>query len=335
MTLRKLVKLYQKDPLSRWHKLRFSTRRNHRNLLRQAVRRHGDVKLKKIKARTLLEWHALWLDGTKFSSAHAFVKKLRTVFGYGLTILEDRQCARIRQVMTALRFPGSPKRKQRITAAQALAIIKTAHRLGEHAIAFAQALQFELMLRQKDTIGEWVPRKEAGIAILINGLEKWMRGLLWDEVDADLILRHQTSKTGKLAIFDLKLAPMVVAELRRFKRRPTTGPMVVSDATGLPFRAGSFRRRWREIARLAGVPDEVFNMDSRAGAISEAFDAKANPDFIRTTATHSELATTQGYNRGDELPRSSAVSRARVKQRVRGDGRHAKRAIRRRPARAA
>jgi hypothetical protein len=54
----------------------------------------------------------------------------------------------------------------------------------------------------------------------------------------------------------------------------------------------------------------VFNVDSRACAISEAFDAKADPDFIRTAATHSELATTQGYHRGDELARSSvAVAR--------------------------
>ncbi|TAI67574.1 hypothetical protein CWO89_01800 [Bradyrhizobium sp. Leo170] len=40
MTLRKLIKLYRRDPLSRWHKLRYSTRRNHCNLLRQIVRRH-------------------------------------------------------------------------------------------------------------------------------------------------------------------------------------------------------------------------------------------------------------------------------------------------------
>jgi hypothetical protein len=316
--LRKLIKLYQSDPLSRWRKLRYATRRNHRNLLRQVVTRHGETKLKDINARTLLSWHALWLDGTKLSSAHAFIKKVRAVFGFGLTILEDRECLRIRQVMSALRFPGSPKRKKRITVDQAHALIKAAHRKREHSIALAQALQFELMLRQKDVIGEWVPLDEDVPPLLIVGEEKWTRGLLWEEIDADLVLRHQTSKTGKTAVFDLKLAPMVMAELARLKQRPVSGPIIVDrDRSGLPFKSFDFRSRWRFCARAAGVPDDVFNMDNRAGGISEAFDAGADPDFIRTSATHSELATTQGYNRGDELRRSSAVLRKRTASRVR------------------
>jgi hypothetical protein len=101
------------------------------------------------------------------------------VFGFGLTILEDRECARIRQVMSALRFPGSPKRKQRITFEQAQAVIAMARRMKEPTIALAQALQFELMLRQKDVIGEWVPIEEDGEALLIDGELKWTRGL-WE-----------------------------------------------------------------------------------------------------------------------------------------------------------
>ncbi|MCK1577789.1 hypothetical protein [Bradyrhizobium sp. 174] len=100
MTLRKLIKKYQNHPLSTWHALRYSTQQNHRNLLRQIDRRYGRVKLRRIKAKTLLEWHGEWLDGTKFSAARAFIKKVRTVFGFGMTLLEDEDCVRIRQVMT-------------------------------------------------------------------------------------------------------------------------------------------------------------------------------------------------------------------------------------------
>lgn len=315
MTLRKLIRRYQKDPLSRWHQLRYATRKNHRNLLRQIERRYGATKLRNIKARTLLQWHAEWLDGTKHWAARAFIKKLRTVLGFGLTILEDKHCARIRQVMSAMRFPGAPRRKVRITADQALAVIAVAHRRGWHEIALAQALQFELMLRQKDVIGEWLPVDEDAKGHLVDGDWKWCRGLLWQEIDRHLVLRHQTSKTGKLAVFDLKLAPMVMGELRRVGKLPPAGPVIIDRATGQPCRAFMFRRRWRECARAADVPDEVFNMDNRAGGISEAFDARANADFIRSAATHSELATTQGYNRGDELARSSAVLRARSRSR--------------------
>jgi len=331
MKLRKLIRRYQNDPLSSWHKLRYATRQNHRNLLRQIDRRYGHVRLKKIKGRTLLKWHAQWLDGTKFSAARAFIKKIRVLFGYGLTILEDRECARIRQVMTAMRFPGSPRRKQRITLEQASAIIRTAHRVRDGAVALAQAFQFELMLRQKDVIGEWMPIDEEGEGYVVDGDETWSRGLLWEEIDDDLVLRHRTSKTGKIAVFDLKLAPLVLAELRR-RNRPECGPIIVSPATGQPYRAHQFRRAWREIARDAGVPDDVFNMDSRAGAISEAFDAEADPDFIRTAATHSELATTQGYNRGDELARSRKVARARIRKRPATTQRRTTRVGARRPA---
>ncbi|QOG20451.1 hypothetical protein [Bradyrhizobium sp. SEMIA] len=328
MKLRKLIELYQKDPLSRWHQLRYATQKTHTNLLRQIDRRHGHVKLKRIKGRTLLKWHAQWLDGTKYSAARSFIKKIRVLFGYGLTIREDRQCARLRQVMSALRFPGSPKGTQRITAEQAIAVRQRAWACGWGSVALAQALQFDVLLRQKDVIGEHVPvgLKEGGVGLVV-GDEKWVRGLLWSEVDDQLILRHQTSKTGKLVVVDLKLAPMVLEDLRRMgvvARRGRVrligrrdGPIITDERTDLPYQAYEFRRRWRAIARSEGIPDNVCNMHSRHGGITEAFDAGAEPDFIRAAATHSELATTQGYNRGEELVRTSAVLRARVRKRGR------------------
>lgn len=317
MRLRKLIRLYQTEPLSRWHGLRHGVKVNQRNLLRQISRRHGRTKLKSIKARTILAWHAEWLDGGHYAAAHAFVKKLRAVFGFGVTILEDKECSRLRVAMSAMRFPAARKGTKRVTAPQAIAIRRQAHACGDHVIALAQALQFELMLRQKDVIGEWIPEGTEDITpYIVDGETTWARGLLWEEIDHDLVLRHRTSKRGKLAVFDLKLAPMVMEELARFTTIPRSGPVVISPTTSLPYAAHDFRRRWRQIARAAGVPDDVFNMHSRAGGITEAFDAKANPDFIRASATHSDLATTQGYNRGEELERTSSVLRARSANRA-------------------
>jgi hypothetical protein len=335
MKLRKLIRLYQEDPLSKWHGLRHATKLNHVNLLKQIDRRYGRTPLRKIKGRTLLKWHAEWLDGSKYSAARAFIKKIRVLFGFGLTILEDRECVRIRQVMSAMRFPGPAKRTERITAEQANAVRQRAWRGGWGSVALAQALQFELMLRQKDVIGEYLPAelKEGGAGIVI-GEEKWVRGLLWSEIDDHLILRHTTSKTEKPVVADLKLAPMVMEDLRRLgvvsKRGPPRmvrrleGPVIVRETTGLPYPVWEFRRIWRTIARAEGIPDNVCNMHSRHGGISEAFDAGAEPDFIRDAATHSELATTQGYNRGNQLARSSAVLKARVSSRRRMGGARSK-----------
>lgn len=316
MKLKKLIKKYQTDPISGYHKLRYATRRNHKNLLRKIVERHGNVKLSKIKARTIIKWHADWVDGTKHSLGHAFVKKLRTVFGFGLTILEDKECARIRTLMSALRFRGGRPRKQRITASQAEAIIRQAHKRKWHSIALAQAFQFELMLRQKDVIGEWIPINEKEKSELINGKKKWLRGLLSTEIDDDLILTHVTSKKQKEIKANLKASPMVMKEFNRLKNRWPTGPLIINEYTGLPYLDYEFRRKWRICAMAANVPMDVFNMDSRSGAISEAFEAKVNPDFIRQTATHSALEQTQNYNRGDYLTNSTEVALQRAAIRV-------------------
>jgi len=79
--------------------------------------------------------------------------------------------------------------------------------MGRPSIALAQAFQFELMLRQKDVIGEYVPIAEAGISDLqVDGL-KWLRGIRWEEISEDLVLRHITSKRQKLIEISLRMRP--------------------------------------------------------------------------------------------------------------------------------
>ena len=48
----------------------------------------------------------------------------------------------------------------------------------------------------------------------------------------------------------------------------------------------------------AGIPDGVWNMDARAGAITEAEDAGANIDAIRSSAGHNNASITARYSRG-------------------------------------
>lgn len=318
MKLEKLIRLYRTDPVSGWHALRYSTRRNQGNLLDQIVRRYGRTDLRNINARKILKWHKRWTGkkGLKLYAGHAFVKKLRTVLGFGLTILENEECRRLRLVMSTMRFEAGKKRTKTLTAAQAVAIMLEAHRRGWHSIALAQAFQFELMLRQKDVIGEWVPKKESGESTVFYKKKKWHRGLLGCEIDRDLILRHVTSKKLKLIEADLKEAPMVMGELGRLLGHLPIGPLIVNEQTGLPYADWEFRRRWRVCARAVDVPDDVFEMDTRAGAITEAFDGEADQDFIRETAAHSDTATTQGYNRGSHLKKRSSVMQKRTEQRL-------------------
>ena len=73
-------------------------------------------------------------------------------------------------------------------------IIKKAHEESMSSVALAQAFQFDCQLRQKDVIGEWVPIDEAGVSDVIDGDEKWLRGIRWEEIDLSMVLRHRASQ---------------------------------------------------------------------------------------------------------------------------------------------
>lgn len=325
-TIKSLIACYQTDADSGYRKLRYRTRMNYDTLTDRIEREHGDARVADLKARTLLRWHEAWTADGKVAMAHSLVGMLRTLFSFGATILEDAQCARMKGLMADMRFKMAKPRQEHINAKQVETLRAVAHKMGLHSIALAQAFQFELMLRQKDVIGEWVPRTEPGPSDVLAGASKWMVGLRWQEIDANLILRHTTSKRQKDIEVDLKLAPMVMEELRYAAQRktwgemgakailesdipalpvavsrsdlPASGPVIVSEIHALPWQAYEFRRQWRRLARMAGIPDHVFNMDSRAGGITEATNAGAELEDVRHAATHSQISMTARYSRG-------------------------------------
>jgi hypothetical protein len=322
-TLRTLINCYQTDADSPYQKNRFHVRQNRDSLLRRINQRHGTEQLSDIKARVLLAWHKDWsADGAKLATGSAIIRQLRALFSFGATLLEDEQCERLCGVMNKMRFAGTKPRGKSVTADHANAIRAAAHNhFHWHSIALAQAFQFECTLRQKDVIGEYVPLDEPGISdVVTNKYGKWLRGIRWEEIDDNLILKHVTSKKQKLTEVDLKLAPMVMEELALLAALkssdplvvvneitkkvtvnrhllPATGPVILCDVTQWPWSGNEYRRKWRLVARKAGVPDEVWNMDSRSGAISEAIQAGAPIEFVRHAATHSDVSQTADYDR--------------------------------------
>jgi hypothetical protein len=43
---------------------------------------------------------------------------------------------------------------------------------------------------------------------------------------------------------------------------PEQGPLVLCEITAMPWLTGEFRRKWRLVAKKAGVPDNFKNRDS-------------------------------------------------------------------------
>lgn len=299
-----LIESYRSDPVSSYHKARYRTRIYYDTLCRRIKTDHGPERIADFKVREAMTWHDIWSKGGHIAMAHSLMGMLRTLVNFGADFLEDDECSRASGMLRRRKFETPKPRTEHLTSQQADAIRAEAHRQGRHSIALAQALQFDLMLRQKDAIGEWVPVSEPGVSDVIDGNLKWLRGVRWEEIDENMILTHTTSKRQKVVQPDLRNAPMVLEEFARLGAMPPRGPIVINEITGQPYSSHEFRRNWRKVATAAGVPKAVRNMDSRAGAITEATDAGVDLEHIRHAATHSDTKMTARYSR-------SSVEKAR------------------------
>ena len=76
-------------------------------------------------------------------------------------------------------------------------------------------------------------------------------------------------RSGKRTRSEWKPAP-------RAERR--VGPIVINERTGRPYTPEQCRYNFRLIARKAGIPDTLWNMDARAGAVTEAYEAGATTE---------------------------------------------------------
>ena len=307
LLLREIAYAYLTDPLSEHHKNRYVTQRAYYNNIRRPLADLGEADLDTLTVREIKEAHARWATRGRLSMAHSLVTILRIVVGFGAGILEDAGCQRIRGAMSAVSFPNAKPREMWMTAEQAAAIRDIATINGDYCIALAQACQWDWAFRQKDIIGEWVPHWDPRPSQLVVDDLKWVGGVTVEQINADLVLRHKTSKRGKVLTIPLRSCPMVMEEIYHL---PKSGPLIIDWETGQPFRSWTYRRRWRDYATKAGVPKGVWNMDTRAGRITTIL-AKGIPlEDARKLAGHSQSTTTSRYSRGDEQAIARSLERA-------------------------
>jgi hypothetical protein len=267
-TLKQLIELYRSDPDSPFQNLRYQVRIKQDRMLTRISGERGNHQLRNIKTRTLLDWHKAWGSGGRIAIAYELIVRLRALFRFGFTMLEDRECYRLLEILGEMRFRSLGPRQVQMTAEHVRAIRTTAHHhCGWDSIALAQALQFELLLSQKDVIGEWVPVAEPGNSDIVWREQKWLRGLRWGDIDKNLILRHSVGSSGRRIEVDLRTAPMVLEELKGYSQTMRSSiranrPIVINEQTGMPWSTGEFRRKWRIVAKIAGVPNTVKNRDS-------------------------------------------------------------------------
>ena len=318
-TLRSLIRLYQQTAESSYFEVKSNTRSMYDESLRLLETSVGARRLEKVTGLDIRRWHSKFkepaADGKpeRHRRAYKAIQLLRIVIGFGV-VMNISECFRLKTVMEEMRFHVPRGRTAAISFEQTKAICELAISKGRLSLALAQALQFELTLRQIDVIGRWEDAEEADTGGIVFRGQRWRDGLLWSDIDDKGVLVKTTSKTGKVAEHDTMQYPFLRAIMDLVPIGQRFGPVVKSETTGLPYQQRYFIKMWRTLADACGVPKDVLNRDSRAGGITEGGDAGADIEMLRHHANHDNIATTQRYNR-KTLEKTSNVAQLRVAHR--------------------
>lgn len=265
-------------------------------------------------------WYSRWrtpaVEGglPRTKRAHDAIAALRMILRFGQA-LGYGECGALAEGLKALRFERGRPRTAEMTVSHAEAFIAAALARNDSRglyMAIGVAAQFETLLRQKDIIGEWLAAP--------GEPETWSGSFTWENIPGG-ILRLATSKSrGRKEVeHDLTKLDLLWPLIQRVPQCERSGAIVKGEG-GLPIRERSYRKWFRQIARLAGIPDEVWNMDSRAGGITEALEAGAERSAVQRAATHSNLEMTDCY---DRETREAVASVAEARKRARSKPRNA------------
>jgi len=327
-TLSSLINIYLTHKNSPYQKLRHAVQITYGRRMGYIVRDFGQTRISSLTLDDFTEMYDSWLAPNEHSKgkrrvshSHEQMVFLRLAFRFGKA-LKLPGCRDAADVIEEMTFKNVRKRQTVVNAEQVLAIRTEAHRVGKHSIAFAQALQDGLMVRQKDVIGEWIPITNPGLSEVTHGREKWLIGFRWEEIDQSMNLTHRLSKSirgrdavadadeGKVKLWSLPLYPPIMEELALIAgvpvsrltrdKLPATGPMVVAEHNQKPWRQKVFAATWRRIATAVGVPKDVQNRDTRAGATTDAETKGVNIETLRQGLGHSKPETTRIYTRAEE-----------------------------------
>lgn len=320
-TILSLSRRYQTDPASPFLKHKFNWRDRETRILKTIEAAFGARSLSSLGMSDFARWYEAAKQPKKpggqprIDRAVKIMKLLRQMITFGAAA-ELPHCERLHGVLSKMRFAGPARRRIKLELQHVEAFIPKAIEMDRLSLALGTALQFETIMRQKDVIGEWEPISDDSKAgIVLNG-HRWVNGLTWSDVPSSLVITKDTTKTGATVVADLNLCPLSLRLLALVPSDKRVGPLIIDEKSSRPYAKDAYAREWRVVARAAGIPDEVWNMDARAGAISEADDALAPLDEIRSTAGHSQTSTTVRYIRGS-AGKARHVAELRLQHRAR------------------
>jgi hypothetical protein len=287
-----------------------------------------------------VSWYEDWRapdfkgDDEHVKRAHEGISTFRQVVYFLSAMRRYDGVKQIADELSKIKFERPGARTQEITYAQVLAFCKAADEMVAKGVLPAERAasmkigvcgQFDTLLRPKDIIGEWAKldkrrRLPSSITVIEGKGEAWAGYFTWENIHGwRWVVRTSKSRFREVLDFRLDKLGLLHPLLEAVPLHERTGAIVKGEH-GLPMRARSYAKWFRQIARWAKIPDEVWNMDARAGGATEADSSGADLGLIQRALTHKSPAMTRRYIRsGSERP-ITAIAEARSKKRAADEG---------------
>ena len=345
-SMRAACLIYQEHPLSRFHTVKHNTRRGYLADHKVILESVGARLIKNVTVLDVENWYRQWRKGVvyvdddgkesvgpeRIDRAHNAVAMVRTVLRF-MSALRHADCKLLAEELAKVQFERGGARQEELTYRRARDFIRTAFEMADKGVierdralnmSIGTAAQFKMMLRQKDIIGDWSPRKAdirfpAGISLLQLEEETWSGFFTWENIPG-WRWRTKTSKSKyrAAAVFDLTAYDLLIPLLELVPMDQRAGAIVKGEH-GLPIRYRTYAKTFRKIAAVAGIPFEVKSMDARTGGITEAEEAGAPLEDIQAGATHEDKKTTLRYIRR-RTKKIASLAVARKASRIADEG---------------
>ena len=299
-------RLYQRHPYSRFHKVKHNTRKSYTDSLKIIERTVGKRLIRNLTVLDVQHWYDEWRKPAfkegpeRIDRAHDAVSMFKTVLRFVAAALRRPEC---KQLISDLRTPAAgpvrawrrPRRGNDVRPGRRLH--SQGARNGQrrrHSRSIAPAIWRSAWRRSSSCcFGKRTSSAIGGARAAKSGpaILRWenIPGWRWR-------MKTSKSKYRTAAEFDLSSYSLLYPLLEAVPHEERVGAIVKGEH-GLPVRERSYRKWFRQIARAAGIPDEVWSMDSRAGGATEAEEAGAAIDAIQGALTHSKKDTTLRYLR--------------------------------------
>jgi hypothetical protein len=345
-SVRSVCRIYQEHPLSDFHTTKSNTRRFYAAYLKIIEAEVGKRLIRNLTIVDVKRWYKEWRKpaepggAERIDRAHDCIAMFRTAVYFCAALhLPSHQhphCAELGVTLEKVKFERGGAREQELTYAQVSAFLRVAADLGAKDVMPKQraltmsigvAAQYELLLRQKDIIGEYT-RTQADLdkamlrkaTALACGGRMWAGYFTWENIPGwRWRMRTSKSKYRSAADFDLTKYSLLYPLLEQVPFDERAGAIVKGEH-GWPVPEHSYRKWFRSIARAAGIPDEVWSMDARAGGATEADEAGAPLDAIQAGMTHSKEEMTLRYMRRGRTAKIATLAEARGKKRAADEG---------------